>query len=371
MSDTRLLRNVLFTGPLRKVGNVLIEALGTQGLADVTRQLLWKLPPLAKLSLLEEQFEALSRAGPGVFEKDLTSLREELQRRRFSALMQVVWQHASMRIKHEFYETVLEWATADQQTVIYATNVASNMRGDVEGCLGELEGARILEIGPGWSLANGLLAVAGGAESYVAADPHPVTTFDSWFYRGLRAMTVEQGDPAVAARFDAVVDVSAARARFDEERVRLLPVDAAELPLEDASLDVVVSNSVLEHVHRPAEVARETARVLSPGGWAVHQIDLRDHRDFDAPWEFLCYDRADWEQLLAEYSFEYTNRLRLGDWDALFREAGLDVEARRIDKQAPVTPELRARLHADYARRSDEDLSALSVKFILRKPSSS
>jgi SAM-dependent methyltransferase len=42
------------------------------------------------------------------------------------------------------------------------------------------------------------------------------------------------------------------------------------LPFPDGSFDVVVSNTVLEHVLNKEESLREIARVLKPGGYAMH-----------------------------------------------------------------------------------------------------
>ncbi len=42
--------------------------------------------------------------------------------------------------------------------------------------------------------------------------------------------------------------------------------DLATLPLSDASVDVIMSRSVFEHLTDPASVYREFARVLKPGG---------------------------------------------------------------------------------------------------------
>jgi SAM-dependent methyltransferase len=60
-------------------------------------------------------------------------------------------------------------------------------------------------------------------------------------------------DPAVLA--NPVVD----------ERLTV-PADGP-LPLADASVDLVVAKSVLEHIERPETAAAEIARVLRPGGW--------------------------------------------------------------------------------------------------------
>lgn len=42
--------------------------------------------------------------------------------------------------------------------------------------------------------------------------------------------------------------------------------DGEHIPFEDASFDMVYSHQVLEHVHRPAALVTEVARVLRPGG---------------------------------------------------------------------------------------------------------
>jgi ubiquinone/menaquinone biosynthesis C-methylase UbiE len=48
--------------------------------------------------------------------------------------------------------------------------------------------------------------------------------------------------------------------------IELLKADLARIPLPDASVDVAMSRSVMEHVVDPAAVYAEIARVLRPGG---------------------------------------------------------------------------------------------------------
>jgi SAM-dependent methyltransferase len=57
--------------------------------------------------------------------------------------------------------------------------------------------------------------------------------------------------------------------------------------LKDASVDIVLSNAVLEHVRDLAQVAREMARITRPGGTHSHQIDCRDHKNFGRPLDHL------------------------------------------------------------------------------------
>ncbi|HCO43512.1 MAG TPA: SAM-dependent methyltransferase [Gammaproteobacteria bacterium] len=43
--------------------------------------------------------------------------------------------------------------------------------------------------------------------------------------------------------------------------------DDSAVPLADASVDLIVSDSTFEHIENPAQVAPELHRVLKPGGW--------------------------------------------------------------------------------------------------------
>jgi len=59
-----------------------------------------------------------------------------------------------------------------------------------------------------------------------------------------------------------------------DEAVRTNPIvdeayvyDGSRLPLEDNSIDIIMSDYVLEHVPNPVDFAREVERVLKPGGF--------------------------------------------------------------------------------------------------------
>jgi 2-polyprenyl-3-methyl-5-hydroxy-6-metoxy-1,4-benzoquinol methylase len=46
-------------------------------------------------------------------------------------------------------------------------------------------------------------------------------------------------------------------------------LDAAALPLPDASVDAAAAVEVIEHVENPRALVRELARIVKPGGWVV------------------------------------------------------------------------------------------------------
>jgi len=64
------------------------------------------------------------------------------------------------------------------------------------------------------------------------------------------------------------------------DRVRLVLTDAKKLPLGDASIDAVLSNSIVHHIPDPVPCFAEIARVLKPGG-ALMLRDLHRPEDVD------------------------------------------------------------------------------------------
>jgi SAM-dependent methyltransferase len=85
----------------------------------------------------------------------------------------------------------------------------------------------------------------------------------------------------IADREGAFVNLGSGNTRIHERVVNLdatpydevdLVCDIADLPLEDASVDVVFNISVLEHLPDPETVLAEIRRVLRPGGWIYTDV---------------------------------------------------------------------------------------------------
>jgi hypothetical protein len=80
----------------------------------------------------------------------------------------------------------------------------------------------------------------------------------------------------------------------------------------------------LEHVKAPKRVVAEQWRLLRPGGCVSHQIDTRNHLDFDRPMEHLQVSDAVW-QLMTSNRSVYTNRHSINDWIQLFKHQGFEI----------------------------------------------
>jgi len=297
---------------------------------------------------------------------------------RLELVLEAALAAAPPRLKQRFYARIEERAAHDEHALAYAERVFERMRVCVERHGASLAGLRVLELGPGHTLATGVLFYVHGARSYTAVDYYPIAGRDAALYARLREHLAAPVLLPVAAdaareqalrRFDEAVRLSGTEVAFDESKVACRhPVDAAQLPFPDASFDLVFSTASFEHFKDPIAAVRECARVTAPGGLGLHQIDLRDHRDFARPLDFLRFDESEWAKLHELEPFCYTNRLRKSDFERAFSDAGLALAQVTVNLRAPVDPSLRAALHPRYRDRAPEDLEALSAFFVVRKP---
>ncbi len=133
--------------------------------------------------------------------------------------------------------------------------------------------------------------------------------------------------------------------------------------LDDGSMDVIVSNSVLEHVRDPDSLFRECFRALAPGGIMLHRVDYRDHF-FKYPFHFLTFSKGFWDTMLDPGDLP---RFRLDDHlDALarcgFSAEVTDRETDRVSLDA-VAPFLDDR----FARRDRDMLATTIASIVCRK----
>ena len=137
---------------------------------------------------------------------------------------------------------------------------------------GSLSGLRILDIGCGKSYWLSLLLAAEGANA-VGVDTELVVAGRgiAKYRQILRTNGVER------ALRTATWDMLFARGYYEElqrcvgkqlphEKVELYVYDGMHLPLPDASIDLVVSHEVFEHIADVPAVLAEIARVLRPDG---------------------------------------------------------------------------------------------------------
>lgn len=151
------------------------------------------------------------------------------------------------------------------------------------------------------------------------------------------------------------------------------PADATRTALADGSVDVVFSNSVLEHVPPEVIVAmhRESLRVLAPGGLVFHSVNCGDHyayvdRDIHQL-NYLQYSDRAWK--FWNNAFLYQNRMRAHEFVAAAAAEGFEIVLNTANTRAERLRQLAAmKVHPQFAHVPAEKLCITTVDFIGRKP---
>lgn len=251
-------------------------------------------------------------------------------------------------------------------------------------------GLDVLEIGGSVIPAVGLLYLCAGARVSVIDKFRSFQSIDvvgsnkqTFAYRFIferiyDALPAPDTAELPRLRAEDVVHIERNTVSFTHPDFHVYPgVDAAAVPLGGASFDLITSVATLEHVGDPdgdpEDTVREIARLLRPGGFTAHQIDLRDHRDNkNAPWDFLKYSADEWEAA-ESLQARRANRVRLSRWRRMFKDAGLvevHLECNAGITPPPLTDEMIASFHPDFRNLGREDLETLDVFIILKKPES-
>jgi SAM-dependent methyltransferase len=151
----------------------------------------------------------------------------------------------------------------------------------------------------------------------------------------------------------------------------MAPGNASHTGLPDQSVDIVFSNSVLEHVTPEAlpAIMRETRRILRPSGVAVHCVACNDHyAHFDRSISYVNYLRFSAEEWRWwNNSLQYQNRLRAGDFLQIAEDSGFSLLAVQKCVRAGVEPALLTLPVApEFRKYNHEELATTTVNFVCR-----
>jgi arsenite methyltransferase len=144
--------------------------------------------------------------------------------------------------------------------------------------------------------------------------------------------------------------------RAGAENVEFLKGDIEHIPLPDASVDVIISNCVINLSADKRRVLREAYRVLKPGGrFAVSDVVVRGRVPAEVQRSMELWvgcvagalEEQEFEALLREAGFEDpslepTRIYRYEDARLFLQEAGLDADA--------LTPEIDGRFMSAFVR---------------------
>jgi SAM-dependent methyltransferase len=151
---------------------------------------------------------------------------------------------------------------------------------------------------------------------------------------------------------------------IDAHRLRHIRAPIHESGIERESVDLVVSNSVYEHLEDPDSVTAHLARLMRPGGLAVHAIDGFDHRYYadrsTHPLEFLR-DKS------SPPLVRGCNRIRPLAFTDIFERHGLEVRGIWHGHRLTLTDDLVSSFSDSFRMLPREQLEVARARFYLRK----
>ena len=147
--------------------------------------------------------------------------------------------------------------------------------------------------------------------------------------------------------------------------VKHIVTNIYEPAIKSESIDIMSSNTVLEHFLDFELACNKLYSLMSPGGVAYHKIDLVDHRGYNKSpqyhwWSFLAEDE--------QWSGSLCNRLRSSEIRKYFEKTGFEILSFDDREKAKMPVGFREKLKGRFAEMSDEELSTIRIACVLRKP---
>jgi len=256
-----------------------------------------------------------------------------------------------------------------------------------------LRGKRILEVGPGDNFGVALKFLAAGAAKVVCLDKfysERNVEQQTRIYHELR----KQLSPHEARVFDECIKLHSDIV-LNEERLQYIyghGIEEADEILEPGSFDFIVSRAVIHNVYDIDRGFEAMDRLLAPGGYMLHKIDLSDENMFSSrgmhPLTFLTIPERIY-YLMASDSGK-PNRKLVGDYREQMQRRGYQTKilittvlgtgplvphkeqieqgVDYSDKTLSLINQIRSSLAAPFRDRSDAELAATGIFLIGKKP---
>ncbi|NOZ22038.1 MAG: methyltransferase domain-containing protein [Planctomycetes bacterium] len=262
-------------------------------------------------------------------------------------------------------QTEINWATRPVDDVYkHVTKIFQELMSYAGIAPPDLRDKIAVEIGPGTNLGVALMFLVHGCR---------------------RVIVVEKADAAVASEKSAALyrriveehgadagKLLGAASGLNPERVTYYPHAAFEATdrIPDASVDLIYSHQVLEHVGDLDACFRGMCRVLKPGGVAMHVVDLSGHSEFARghPLDPLRYPSHLWRLMFSHRP--HVNRLRLGAYLRSIESSGMELadlrKLRMLDRAEAAA--VRRLLSPPFSRVDVDELCVIEFFFLARRP---
>lgn len=226
----------------------------------------------------------------------------------------------------------------------------------------------IIELGPGDSIGIALLFLAHGAARVICYDRFKLITNIKKNTAIAKNILQILPDEQKQELQKIITFNKQGHVEWDSSRLKYLLQTKHLLQIEKSSVDLIVSNAVLEHVHDLENLFATMSYVMKPGGLMVHAADLGSHGlHYKTPLDFLAVPKRLWK--LMTYFRGAPNRARKSHYEYLAVRHGFDIvhcqTTKRFTQEEIET--FKFLQPARAASFSNDDLSCESILFTAQK----
>ena len=254
----------------------------------------------------------------------------------------------------------------------YAVEVFHRYRHALRACGdAKLDDASVLEVAPGQTMASTAAFLSAGATRVIGVDKYArVPLAPAYEHAIFLQLFTLLGAPTLAERAFESFTPTDLRFRPCIQFVDHCAAEDLDRLIAPASIDVVCSNLVFNHVRDLDAAYRAIHRILKPGGIMIHHIHFWHHFAFE--WKGLFYylsiPKAVWHMMTSR--MYAVNRKSASDHRQLAKQAGFCDITTLVDEQNR-HPRKEAELYlANHPSetRSVDDLTARYFTLCARRP---
>lgn len=227
--------------------------------------------------------------------------------------------------------------------------------------LKDLQGKKILEMGPGDSIATVIIASCFKGK-VILIDAGSFASEDIGIYVDLEKYLQNLGyNPMPISKCKNIKEIL----ELCDAQLFSEGLDSFK-KLPDCSIDLIFSQAVLEHVRKFEfqETMKETYRLLKNDGSISHQVDLKDH--LGGGLNNLRFSEEIWESSLFTESGFYTNRMSYNEMLNSFLSEDFKVEVIETNRWKELPIKLN-KLAKEFQKSSLEDRLVKGFSVVLTK----
>lgn len=216
-----------------------------------------------------------------------------------------------------------------------------------------LYGKRVLVLGYGGRFAVGCALLEAGAAQVVLCE-YKVKPDHSF-------------NKTLLPRYDRFLAMRNGRVEVNPDLLTLVEGDIREVARQKRFdlVDIVLSNSVYEHLADVEGITQALAMVAKPDSVALHFVDLRDHF-FKYPFEMLQFSTKIWYRWLNPTS--HHNRLRVWDYRKAFTQVYAEVEITILGSDIKAYQDIEPFIQPEFKQGSLEENAVTHIRVFTRRP---